>query len=58
MIGRAESVASSTPPFDGSGSTLKPLVEPLAKRARVATRQPVPLDLLFEEYRFVLPKVK
>ena len=59
MIGCAESVASSWPPFDGSGSTLKPPVEPpLAKRARVAMRQPVPLELLFEEYRFVLPKVK
>ena len=52
----AESVASSAPPVEG---TVKPLVEPpLAKRARVATRQPMPLDLLFEEYRFVLPKAK
>ena len=51
----AESVASSTPPVEGA---LKPPVEPpLAKRAREATRQPVPLELLFEEYRFV-PKVK
>ena len=51
----AESVASSAPPVEGA---LKPPVEPpLAKRAREATRQPVPLELLFEEFRFI-PKVK
>ena len=56
MHDHAEYVASSTPPVEG---VLKPPVAPPpVKRARVATRQPVPLDLLFEEYRFVLPKAK
>ena len=51
----AESVASSAPPVEGA---LNPPVEPPpAKHARVAMRQPVQLELLFEEYRFV-PKVK
>ena len=51
----AESVASSAPPVEGA---LKPPIEPpLGKRARVAMRQPVPFELLFEEYRFV-PKLK
>jgi hypothetical protein len=51
----AESVASSAPPVEG---VLKPPVAPPpVKHARVATRQAVPLELLFEEYRF-MPKVK
>ena len=54
VVARLAALAAAAP-VEG---VLKPPVEPPpAKCARVATRQPVPLNLLFEEYRFV-PKVK